>query len=175
MCRCWISEWRFCELASVPELEPLEVVRSVLDIIVVTMVLEEKLLVAPERWRGLGASHKPTDEAFRALVITVLGRAIVAKDFEHSSVFGHNLELLLEVVLEMISPAIDIVRLYVYLEGPVRVLLLVSKLIVLGKLHNGHGTGMIGDLGQVLAYRLSSTVIIHLFQDIGPTVLKEVE
>ena len=175
MCRCWISEWRFCELASVPELEPLEVVRSVLDIIVVTMVLEEKLLVAPERWRGLGASHKPTDVAFRALVITVLGRAIVAKDFEHSSVFGHNLELLLEVVLEMISPAIDIVRLYVDLEGPVRVLLLVSKLIVLGKLHNGHGTGMIGDLSQVLAYRLSSAVIIPLFQNIGPTVLKEVE
>ena len=36
------------EMAAVPELEPVEVVRSHLDIIIHSAMLEEKLLVAPE-------------------------------------------------------------------------------------------------------------------------------
>lgn len=173
--RCWIPERRLSEPASVPELEPLEVVGSVPDVIVVAMVLEEKLLVAPERWCGLRAGNQPADVALWAFVITVLGRAVVAENSEHDGVYWHNLELILEVVLESVSPAIDIVRLDIDLERPVRVLLLVAVLIVLGQLHNGHGTGVIGNLGQVLANRLSGAVVIHLLEDVGPTILEEVE
>ena len=170
-----VSERRFSESASVPELEPLEVVGSHLDVVLVTMMLEEKLLVAPERWGGLRTGDEPADVAFWAFVITVLRWAVVAENSEHDGVFWHNLELVLEVVLESVGPAIDIIRLDIDLERPVRVLLLVAVLIELSQLHDGHGTGVIADLVQVLANGLPGAVVIHLLEDVGPTILEEVE
>ena len=175
MSRCWIPERRLSEPASVPELEPLEVVGSVPDVIFVAMMLEEKFLVAPERWCGLRTGDQPADVALWAFVITVLRRAVVAEDSEHDGVYWHNLKLILEVVLEGVGPAIDIVRLDIDLERPVRVLLLVAELIELSELHNGHGAGVVRNFVQVLANRLSSTVVIHLLEDVGPAILEEVE
>ena len=113
--------------------------------------------------------------ALWALVITVLGWAVVAEDSEHNGVYWHNCKLILEVVLEGVGPAIDIERLDINLERPVRVLLLVAILIVLSELHNGHGAGVVRNFVQVLANRLSSAVVIHLLEDVGPTILEEVE
>lgn len=113
--------------------------------------------------------------ALWALVITVLGWAVVAEDSEHNGVYWHNCKLILEVVLEGVGPAIDIERLDIDLERPVRVLLLVAILIVLSELHNGHGAGVVRNFVQVLANRLSSAVVIHLLEDVGPTILEEVE
>ena len=48
-----VSERSLGEPSIIPELKPLEVVRSVSDIILVTMVLEVKLLVTPEGGGGL--------------------------------------------------------------------------------------------------------------------------
>ena len=171
----WVPQRSLSEPASVPELEPLEVVGSHPDVVVVTVMLEEKLLVAPERWGGLRAGDEPADVALGALVVTVLGWAVVAEDSEHDGVNRHNLKLVLEVVLESVGPAVDIVRLDINLERPVRIFLLVAVLIVLGKFHNGHGTGVIGDLSQVLADRLTGAVVIHFLEDVGPTILEEVE
>lgn len=65
-----------------------------------------------------------------------LGRAVVAEDSEHDRVLRDDLELLLEVILVLISPAIDIVGLNIDLEGPVGILFFVAKLIELGQLHD---------------------------------------
>jgi len=84
-------------------------------------------------------------------------------------------ELILEVVLVCVGPPVDIVGLDIDLERPVMVVDLVTVLVKLGHLHNRHGTDVVGNLGQVLANALACAVVVHLYQDVGPTVLEEVE
>ena len=67
----------------VPKLKPVEVPRPVLDIIFVSMVLEEEHLVTPERRGGFRAGDEMTDEP---LVTAVLGRSVKTEDLEHDSV-----------------------------------------------------------------------------------------
>jgi len=71
-----------------------------------------------------------------ALLLAKLRWAVVAKYAEHNCVLRNNLELLVEVVLILVSPSVDIVWLNVDLEWPVGVLLFVTELIELGQLHN---------------------------------------
>ena len=81
----------------------------------------------------------------------------------------------MEVVLVLVSPAVDIVRLHFDLEWPVRVLLLLAILIELSELHQGHGSNVITGRGKLLTQRLSVAVIFHLSDHVGPPVLEEVE
>ena len=46
--RCWVSKWSLSEPASVPKLEPFEIVWPMSDVILVAVMLEEKLLVTEE-------------------------------------------------------------------------------------------------------------------------------
>jgi len=93
----------------------------------------------------------------------------------HCSVGGDLSELLKEVVLVCVGPPVDIVGLDINLERPVVVDNLITVLVELGQLHNRHGTDVVGNFGQVLANALASALVVHLYQDVGPTVLVEVE
>ena len=170
-----VSQWGLREFARVPELEPLEVVGAMSDIVLITVMLEEERLVTPERWGGLGARHEPADVALWALVVAELGRAVVPVHSEHGGVLGHDLELLVEVILVLVSPPVDVIRLDIDLEGPVWVLLFLSKLIEFGKFHDRHGTSVVCDLGQVLSNGLTGAVVVHFFEDVRPAVPEEVE
>ena len=143
-----------------------------LDVVLVAVVLEVQLLVTPEGGGGLGAGDEPSHESFLG---AVLGRRVISEDFEHDGVLGDERKLILEVVLVSIGPPVDIVGLNIDLEGPVRLVFLLSKLVELGQLHHGHGTSVVGNLSQVLANGLTGAVIIHLSENVGPTVLEEVE
>ena len=52
---CRVLQGRLIKTTAVPELEPLEVVWALLDVILEPLLLEEKLLVGPERRYCLGA------------------------------------------------------------------------------------------------------------------------
>ena len=150
--------------------------RAHLDIIVVTMMLEEKLLVTPQGRSRFRTSHQPANQLFRAAKLFVqLRRAVVAKNSEHNSVFWHHLKLFMEVVLVLISPPIDIVGFCINHKWPMRMLLFVAKLIEFGQLHNRHGTDKVSNFIHVLANSLSGAIIVHLLQDIAPSIPKEIE
>ena len=170
--RSRLLERGLSEFTVIPELKPLKVVGSLLDIVLVSVVLEEELLVTPQGRNGLRAGHEPADVA---LFATDLRRLVVAEDPEHGSVGLYDLELLVEVVLVGIGPSVHVVWLNVDLEGPVVVDDLVAVLVELGKLHDGHGAGCVGHFGQVLADGLSGALVVHLLKDVGPPVAEEVE
>ena len=170
--RSRLLERSLSEFTVIPELKPLKVVGSLLDIVLVSVVLEEELLVTPQGRNGLRAGHEPADVA---LFATDLRRLVVAEDPEHGSVGLYDLELLVEVVLVGIGPSVHVVWLNVDLEGPVVVDDLVAVLVELGKLHDGHGAGCVGHFGQVLADGLSGALVVHLLEDVGPPVAEEVE
>ena len=170
--RSRLLERSLSEFTVIPELKPLKVVGSLLDIVLISVVLEEELLVTPQGRNGLRAGHEPADVS---LFATDLRRLVVAEDPEHGSVGLYDLELLVEVVLVGIGPSVDVVWLNVDLEGPVVVDDLVAVLVELGKLHDGHGAWCVGHFGQVLADGLSSALVVHLLEDVGPPVAEEVE
>jgi len=169
---CGVDERSLSEPAVIPELEPLEVMRSLLDVILVSAMLEEKLLVTEERGSSLGAGHQPSDVA---LFATKLGRGVVGENLEHGGVWLNDSKLIVEVVLVGISPAVHIVGLDVDLEGPVMVLNLLTVLIELGQLHDGHGAGKVRHFSQMLTDSLSGTGVVHFSEDVGPSVAEEVE
>ena len=127
-----------------PELKPVEVVGSDFDIIIHATVLEEEFLVAPEGRDGVGTRDDPADQLF---FTTELGRLVKCKHLEHYCVHWNYRHLVLEVVLILISPSIDIIWFDIYLVWPVRVFLLLSILIKLSYLHDGSGTDVISDSG----------------------------
>ena len=117
---------------------------SHLDIVVHAAMLEEELRVTPEGADLVGARGDPADKVpFAAL----LRRSIEGEDFEHDGVHRDDGELVLEVILILISPSIDIIWFDINLVWPVRVFLLLSILIKLGDLHDGSGTDVISDSG----------------------------
>jgi len=146
--------------------------RALHDVVLVAAVLEEKLLVTPQGRSSLGARHEPSD---MLLLTTELGRGVISEDFEHSGVRLDDGELVMEVVLVGISPAVNIIRLDIDLEGPVMILNLITVLIELGKFHDGHGAGEVGNFGQMLTDGLSSALVVHFSKDVGPSVTEEVE
>ena len=110
----------------------------------------------------------------QALLTTEFGRLIISEHLEHCRVDWHLTELFKEVILPLVSPAINIVRLNFDLEGPVVVLNPVTVLIVLGQLHDRHGASVIGHLVQMFANRITGALILHLTQDVGPTILEKI-
>jgi len=134
---CWVLKRRLRETPTVPELEPFEVVRTLFDVILVAMLLEEKILVTPKGRSCFRARNQPADELFRAAKFFVkLWRTVITKQLEHSSVLWDNRELLVEVVLVPVGPAIGVVGLSFNHEGPVRSLLPPALLIVHSYLHD---------------------------------------
>ena len=81
----------------------------------------------------------------------------------------------MEVILELISPSIDIVGLDIDLERPMWMLLFVAKLIILSQFHYRHSTCVISYFRQMFSDGLSGTIIVHLLQDIAPSILEEIE
>ena len=109
-----------------PELEPVEVVGSCLDIVLHPVVLKVEFVVAPERGDLVGTRHEPPHEV---LFTAKLGSLVEAEDLKHDCVHGDNSQLVPKVVLILVCPSVDIVRLNINLVGPVRVRLLVSVLV----------------------------------------------
>lgn len=153
-------------------MEPVKVVGSHLDIVVQAAMLEEELRVTPEGADLVGARGDPADKVpFAAL----LRRSVEGEDFEHDGVHRDDGELVLEVILILISPSIDIVGLDLELEGPVRLFLLDAILIKLGQLHDTGGANVICYSGQVFSNGVSCTFVVEFTQDGHPSVLEEVE
>ena len=160
------------ELAVIPELEPVEVVGTELNVVVHTSVLEEELRIGPEGADVVGAGDNPADKVVFAIL---LRRGVKGEDLEHDRVPGNRLNLVLEIVLIFVGPSKDIVRLKLQLEGPVRVLFFVAILVELGHFHDGGATDVIGHRSQVLANGVLGTYVVHLTKDSDPSVLEEVE
>lgn len=128
-----VDESSFGESAELPELEPIEVVRTLLDVVFIAMMLEVKHLVTPEGGSSFGSGNEVSNEF---LFATLLGGTVVTENLEHNCVRRNNGKLVLEIVLVLIGPAVDVIGLNLDLEGPVVVLNGVTVLIELGKLHD---------------------------------------
>ena len=123
-----VRKRRLREASAVPELEPLEIVWSSFDVVLVAVLLEEKILVTPERWDSFRAGDDPTDEFRGAAELCVKLRwAVVSEQLVHCSVARDNLKLLVEVVLVVVGPAVGVVGLSLNHERPVRSALLVAS------------------------------------------------
>ena len=101
-----IDEGGLVELAVVPELQPFEIVRAHLDIVVHPAVLVEELLVAPVRADRIGAADQPSDQA---VFPAELGRLIEGEHLEHGGVDRDDRHLVLKVVLVLVGPPEDVV------------------------------------------------------------------
>lgn len=87
----------------------------------------------------------------------------------------NNLKLLEEVVLELISPTVYIIRFDLDHEGPVRLVFLITILIEFGKLHDRHSTGEVSNFSQMLANGLSGALVVHFLENVSPSVSEEVK
>lgn len=152
-------------------LQPVVVDGALFDVVLVATVLEEKLLVTPEGSDVLRARHDPSDQSVFA---TELRRLVVGEHLEHRSVGFDLLKLVIEVVLVSVSPAVNIIRLEVDHEWPVRMLDLLTILIELGELHDGSGTNVVSSVGAELTVGHSEALVLGLSQDVGVSVLEEV-
>ena len=74
----------------------------------------------------------------------------------------------------LVSPAVDIVRLELNLEWPVRLFLFVAVLIELGDLHDGSGTWVVSNGSQVLADSPASALVVRFTKDGDPPVFEEI-
>ena len=83
--------------------------------------------------------------------------------------------MITEVILELIGPTVDIIRLNFDLEGPVVFVDFFAELVELRELHDRHATGKVSYLCQVLSNGLSGAFVFHLDKNVGPSVLEEVE
>ena len=129
----WVDERSLVELAKGPELQQVEVVRADHNVVVESAVLEEESAIAPERADLVGARDDPADEIGLA---AELRRFVEGENFEHHGVRRDDGDLVPEVVLVVVGPAVHVVGLELELDGPVRVCLPVTVLIVLGDFHD---------------------------------------
>lgn len=129
----WVDQWAIKELSVVPELKPVEIVGTDLDVVIHAGMLEEELSVAPERAELVRAGHDPAD---KALLATELGRLIEGEDLKHHCVHWDDFDLILEIILVFVSPSVDIIGLKLQLEWPVRLGLFMSILVILSGLHH---------------------------------------
>ena len=121
MHRSGVLERSLMDVAEGPELKPVEVVWSDLNIIIHATMLEEEFLVAPEGGDGVRTGDDPANQLVFA---AELRRLIKCKHLEHHCVHWNYRHLVLEVVLILISPSIHIIWFDIDLVWPVRVLLL---------------------------------------------------
>ena len=170
--RCRVLEGAGGVLTVLPFLEPFGILRAVLNVVLVAVRLEEKLLVAPSRGNSLRARHDVTNELFFA---TKLRGLVVGHNLEESNVRLENLQLVVEVVLVGIGPAIDIIRLELNHEWPVRLKLGVAILVVQSQVHQRVGTNVVSGVGEPLGIGLTSALVLGLSEDVGPAVLEVVK
>ena len=109
------------------------------------------------------------------LFTTVFGWRIVSKHFEHHRVHWNEFKLVLEVILVLVRPPIDIIRFNFDLERPVRLWFFSTVLIILSDLHNRSGANMISYSCEMLADGLPSTLVIKLSQHGNPAILEIVK
>ncbi len=152
-------------------LQPVVVDGALLNVVLVATVLEEKLLVTPLGGNVLRARHDPSDQSVFA---TELRRLVVGEHLEHRGVGFDLFELVIEVVLVSIGPAIDIIRLEIDHEWPVRLCDLITKLIELGELHDGSASNVVSSVGAEFTVSHSKALVLGLSQDVGVSVLEEV-
>ena len=107
-------------------------------------MLEVEHLVTPLRADSWWASDQPSNESFFA---TSLRWWVKTEDLEHYGVSGDRSNLVTEVILELIGPAVDVVRLNLNLEGPVVIINFFAVLVELRELHDRHGTSEVSNLG----------------------------
>ena len=160
------------ELAVGPELQIVEVVWASLDVVIHSTVLEVQQSVTPEGAQLVRSADNPPN---KALFATKLWRCIVGIDLEHNGVDRNALNLVLEVILVLISPPIDIVGLKINLEGPVWLFFLLTVLIIVCHVHYGGGTHVICHSCHVLSDSFSGTLVVVLTKDGRPAILEEVE
>jgi len=129
----WVLEGSVVVLAVVPELEPVEVVGTSLDVIIHAAMLEEKVLVTPEGADLVGSGHQPAHED---LLTTELGRLIETDQLVLDGVDGNDGHLVLEIIFVLVAPAVNIVSLNVDLVGPVRIRLLATLFVEEGEVHD---------------------------------------
>lgn len=75
-----VGESSFGESAELPELEPIEVVRALLDVVLITMMLEVKHLITPKRAGSFGSGNKVSNEF---LLATSFGGTVITENLEH--------------------------------------------------------------------------------------------
>ena len=73
-------------------------------------MLEEKLLVTPEGGESVRPGHEPANQF---VLTTALGGLIECEYLEHHCVNWNYRNLVLKVVLVLVSPSVDIIRLNV--------------------------------------------------------------
>ena len=174
--RCWVLKRRLRIETAIPELKPLVVVWAVEQVVLVAMLLEEKPLVSPSRWGGLRARHDPANKLLWAFEQCVkLWWAVPGENLPHGGIRRNNLKLILEIILVLVGPAVDVVGLDLNHERPVRVLLSLAKLIVLRHLHEGISSDKVGSFSQLLSEGLAHALVVHLSDNVALSVLKEVE
>jgi len=76
---CGRLQRSFFKLTTIPELKPFEIVRAIVEVILVSARLEEEVFISPERGNCLGAGY---DVAAQHFVTTELRRLIISKDLE---------------------------------------------------------------------------------------------
>ena len=135
-------------------------------------MLEEKLLVTPEGGESVRPGHEPANQF---VLTTALGGLIECEYLEHHCVDWNYRNLILKVVLVLVSPSVDIIRLNVKLEGPVRLSFLVSILIKLGDFHDRSGANVISHSRKVLSNGVSSALIVRFTKYGCPSILEKVE
>lgn len=110
-----------------------------------------------------------------SLFAAKLRRHVKSNDLEHDGVHGNCGQLILNVVLVLVGPAVHIVRLHIDLVGPVRVLLFVAVLVEQSQLHHRGASDVVSHGRQVLAHGLASALVVEFSQNGGPTVFEKVE
>jgi len=76
---CGILQRCFFKLTAIPELKPFEIVRAIVEVILVSARLEEEIFIRPERGNCLGAGY---DVATQCFITTELRRLIISKELE---------------------------------------------------------------------------------------------
>ena len=126
-------------------------------------MLEEECLISPKRCRDAARRDHPTDE-----LSTRLGHLVnwvmVGEHLEQDCAGGDSGELVLEVSLPGVGPAIDVEGLELEDEWPLGIGLDVPCLADLTPVLNAHGTNMICCLCQLFSNRLASAHIKRLVQ-----------
>ena len=133
-------------------------------------MLEEELLVSPERGGKFRVSHEPAHED---LIFVV--RRVVAPNLEEDGPLWNQGQLRSKVVLVGVSPAVDIVGFEIDEKGPVRVLLFLASFIVQRHLHNRVDTDVIGGFSDLPGNGSTVALVSWLVQQGRKSVLEVVE
>ena len=115
-------------------------------VVINTLVLEEKRLIAPERESNRACHHDASDEV-AARAGKLMNWVGVGEYFEEDGTGAERRKLVREVFLPRIGPAVDVVGLELEDEGPAGLLFNRAILLVLRPIQHAHCTNVIRSLG----------------------------